>query len=130
MELRSPLRFKVQGKYTKDFEAQDFMRCLFRRAKTMCLMYGSASTDSLYSENNSIQIIERNLKWKDQVHYSARQKKAMELGGALGAFKMSGIFTEVDLALFDFAKIANCGKNTIFGLGQMDWWGKLSEVKE
>ncbi|MDD6653666.1 MAG: CRISPR-associated protein Cas6 [Treponema sp.] len=36
VELRSPLRFKVKGKYTKDFSAVDFMKCLYRRAKTLC----------------------------------------------------------------------------------------------
>lgn len=124
VELRSSLRFKVNGKYTTDFSAADFMKCLYRRAKTLCDLYGTAETSGFYEPDNSIYIEEKNLFWKDLRHYSARQKTAMELGGVAGTFKLKGNFSPFDLALLEFAKIAGAGKNTNFGLGQMDYWVK------
>ena len=48
----------------------------------------------------------------------------MELGGVTGTFKLAGHFSCVDAGLLDFARIANAGKNTNFGLGQLDFWAK------
>lgn len=127
VNLKSPLRFKVQGKYTMDFTAQDFMNCLFRRAKTLCSLYGEISSEernlwSLPAEN--LEITEKNLRWIDLRHYSARQKTAMDLGGAVGTFKLCGKFSDAEKSLLKLAEIAGAGKNTNFGLGQMDCWEK------
>lgn len=91
----------------------------------MMLMYGAELPDEFpkYSETN-LKIEERNLKWIDYSHYSARQKIAMELGGLIGTLKLVGNISDFELALLDFAKIANAGKNTNFGLGQIDYWIK------
>ena len=57
VELHSPLRFKVNGKYTKDFSAVDFMKCLYRRAKTLCQLYGEFDSDfDEYISDKSITI--------------------------------------------------------------------------
>ncbi len=121
VELKSPLRFKFGGKYGTDFAAADFMGCLFRRAKTMCSLYGDFG-DERYSPTADLEITERNVRWVNFRHYSARQKTRMELGGAVGHLKLSGCFTPFELALLEFNKVANAGKNTNFGLGQMDYW--------
>ena len=123
VELRSPLRFKVNGKYTKDFSAVDFMKCLYRRAKTLCQLYGEFDSDfDEYISDKSITIEEKSLVWRDTLHYSARQKTAMELGGSMGSFKMKGFFSDFEISLLELAKIAGAGKNTNFGLGQLDYW--------
>lgn len=123
VELRSPLRFKVNGKYTKDFSAVDFMKCLYRRAKTLCQLYGEFDLQfDEYILNNSIIMEEKSLVWRDTMHYSARQKTAMELGGSMGSFKMKGFFSDFEISLLELAKIAGAGKNTNFGLGQLDYW--------
>ncbi len=54
----------------------------------------------------------------------------MELGGIVGSFKIQGYFTEVERGLLRLNKIAGAGKNTNFGLGQIDFWEKLEEVEE
>ena len=123
VELHSPLRFKVNGKYTKDFSAVDFMKCLYRRAKTLCQLYGEFDSDfDEYISDKSITIEEKSLVWRDSMHYSARQKTAMELGGSMGSFKMKGVFSNFEISLLELAKIAGAGKNTNFGLGQLDYW--------
>ena len=125
VELKTPLRFKVNGKYKDDFLANDFFACLYRRFKTMMLMYGTEIPDEFpkQSETN-LKIEDRNLKWIDYSHYSARQKTAMELGGLIGTLKLVGNISDFELILLDFAKVANAGKNTNFGLGQIDYWIK------
>lgn len=127
VNLKSPLRFKVQGKYTADFSAEDFMNCIFRRAKTLCFLYGEISEEekNLWKISaDGIEITERNLRWEDERHYSSRQKTAMDLGGVSGTFKMEGKFIQEERALLDFAEIAGAGKNTNFGLGQVEVWKK------
>lgn len=124
VELKSPLRFKSGGKYTADFSAQDFMSCLYRRAATLCQLYGSFDAGETYTANESLAVTERKLHWTDSTHYSVRQKRAMELGGLTGTLKLAGTFSCVDVELLEFARIANAGKNTNFGLGQLDFWAK------
>lgn len=126
VELKSPLRFKVAGKYSDKFSANDFMSCLCRRMNTLCSLYGQNNqmpSDKSYS-NEAIQISDKNLHWSQSSHYSARQKEAMELGGVTGTFKLTGSFTQADIKFLEFAHIANAGKNTNFGLGQIDFWNK------
>ncbi|MBE6350783.1 MAG: CRISPR system precrRNA processing endoribonuclease RAMP protein Cas6 [Spirochaetaceae bacterium] len=123
VELKSPLRFKTNGKYSLDFTASEFMKCLYRRAKTLCMLYGTWEDEFNHYEPTDGMLIEgKNLRWLDFNHYSARQKRGMELGGAFGSFKLSGAFSSFELALFELNKIANAGKNTNFGLGQIDFW--------
>ncbi len=125
VELLSPLRFKVQGSYTTDFDAASFMSCLFRRMKTLCLLYGNCPSDIAYScDGKRIAVRQRDVRWQDVKHYSVRQKRAMELGGAVGKLRLEGEFSPLDLALLEFNHICNAGKNTNFGLGQMDFWTK------
>lgn len=123
VDLQSPLRFKFNGKYGIDFSAQEFMKCLYRRAKTLCILYGKFESNfENYKSSDTIEITEKNLRWIDYNHYSARQKDSFSLGGAKGSFKLVGQFTDFELALFELNKIANAGKNTNFGLGQIDFW--------
>lgn len=123
VELKSPLRFKTNGKYSLDFTASDFMKCLYRRAKTLCMLYGTWEDEfNHYEPTEGMSIEDKNLRWIDFNHYSARQKEEMELGGVLGSFKLSGEFSSFELALFELNRIANAGKNTNFGLGQIDFW--------
>lgn len=123
VELKSPLRFKTNGKYTLDFSASGFMKCLYRRVKTLCMLYGTWEDEfNHYESTEGISIEDKKLRWLDLNHYSARQKKGMELGGVIGSFKLSGEFSSFELALFELNRIANAGKNTNFGLGQIDFW--------
>lgn len=127
VNLKSPLRFKVAGRYTLDFTAKDFMNCLFRRVKTLCSLYGEISEEEKFLWQipcENILITEKNLRWVDIRHYSARQKAAMDLGGAVGTFKLRGNFSDTEKALLKLAEVAGAGKNTNFGLGQLECWEK------
>jgi hypothetical protein len=127
VRLVSPLRFKTEGKYSSDFTADSFFRCLERRMFTMCGLYGTVDEAEQQGPADNrdrfsgMTITGRDLTWKDSVHYSSRQKRAMELGGAVGAFTLTGTYTPYMSALLDFARIFGAGKNTNFGLGQMEY---------
>lgn len=121
VELKSPLRFKYNGKYGTDFTAQDFMCCLYRRIKTLCSLYGSTDNMPEYLHDKTNAIADKNLSWHDERHYSARQKNAMSLGGVTGTIKLQGAFSAVEQNMLDFSKLFNAGKNTNFGLGQFDF---------
>lgn len=127
IELNSPLRFKFGGRYGIDFTVQDFMSCLFRRARTLCSLYGEISEEEKlmkYIPPEELHFDDKKIRWIDFNHYSARQKNAMELGGSIGTLKMSGNLSEFELSLLELNKIAGAGKNTNFGLGQIDYWKK------
>ncbi len=127
IELNSPLRFKFGGRYGIDFTVQDFMSCLFRRVRTLCSLYGEISEEEKlmkYIPSEELHFDDKKIRWIDFNHYSARQKNAMELGGSIGTLKMSGNLSEFELSLLELNKIAGAGKNTNFGLGQIDYWKK------
>lgn len=124
IELKTPLRFKYGGKYGTDFSAQDFIACLYRRTKTLCTLYGSADENYSYKFAEDNKITERHLTWLDNRHYSARQKDTMNLGGVVGTIKLKGSFSAIEQNLLEFNKLFNAGKNTNFGLGQLDFWTK------
>lgn len=124
VELKSPLRFKVGGKYSSEFSSSDFFSGLYRRATTLLKMYGAAESELEWLPKSLLAIDARNLRWKKLDHYSARQKKLVILSGAVGTFSLSGEFSCMEKKLLEFGRIANAGKNTNFGLGQMDYWTK------
>ena len=126
VQLLSPLRFKVAGAYSINFKSADFMMCLLRRMKTMCALYGESEPayERYDAEKSTLRITQRALQWKDNEHYSSRQRTAMELGGITGTFTLAGTFSPTDLLLLEFAKLFGAGKNTNFGLGKIDYWTK------
>jgi len=124
IDIRSPLRFKTGGKYSVDFDAVAFMQCLFRRAKTLCLLYGNTDDEKYFTDKNRIEIAEKSLRWKDRKHYSVRQQKVIDLGGVVGTVRLKGTFSPFEQALLELNRIVNGGKATNFGLGQIDYWTK------
>lgn len=119
IHLVSPLRFKVQGKYSTDFSAQDFLYCIERRLITLCSLYGIYDIDYEYNPSENITIKNRFLKWLDYDYNSHRQDEKIQLGGAIGDFMLIGEFNTYDYNLLKFANIFGAGKNTSFGYGDI-----------
>jgi len=124
VELKSPLRFKIGGKYSSEFSASDFFSALNRRVATLFKMYGTEELKIERLSESRMEISRRDIRWKKLDHYSARQKKLVILSGSIGTFSLSGTFSYMEKKLLEFGRIANAGKNTNFGLGQMDFWTK------
>ena len=121
--LQSPLRFKAQGLYVSRLVDAELARCFHRRTQVLCSQYGHNDHSGEYTFSGGWTVVEQNLKWLNFTHYSARQKKAMQLGGLLGDFALSGNFSPYECSILQFAEKFHGGKNTNFGLGKL----KVSE---
>ena len=117
--LASPLRYKAKGLFAHEINETEFTQCLHRRAQTLCSQYGYNDYTGEYVYSGNWTVTERNLKWKNYQHYSARQRNEMLLGGLVGNFVLSGKFTYYEYGLLRFAELFHAGKNTNFGLGKM-----------
>lgn len=136
VELKSPLRFRVNGDHAYDFCADDFFKCLERRVKSLIALYGEAGENQsdkdfiaepgkkFNKKKCQVHISEKDLYWQEYTHYSARQKDVMQLGGLMGSFKLAGIFSETEMFLLETAQTVNAGKNPGFGFGQIEIWKK------
>ena len=117
----TPLRLKVNGRYTSGFSFTEFISSLERRAAILSALYGDDTGE--YPEKlegtNKSRISARDLKWKELDYYSARQGVRMKLGGVIGDFIVNGPFSGRDLSLLSFGEIFHVGKNAGFGLGRM-----------
>jgi hypothetical protein len=119
ISLVSPLRFKAEGQYVSRLAGADLARCFHRRARVLCSQYGRNDRSGVYTVSGNWTVAEQDVKWRDFVHYSARQKKAMRLGGLVGNLVLSGKFSLYECGLLQFAERFHAGKNTNFGLGKL-----------
>jgi CRISPR/Cas system endoribonuclease Cas6 (RAMP superfamily) len=117
--LVSPLRFKALGQYVKQLNETDLAMCFHRRVQVLCSQYGHNDYNNRYSFLGKWGIIKNDLKWRDYIHYSARQKKEMCLGGLVGSFVLEGEFSAYEYSFLQFAEKFHTGKNTNFGLGKL-----------
>jgi hypothetical protein len=121
--LITPLRYKAQGYLAKRLNDHEFVECLNRRTQILCSQYGHNDYSGDYMFSKGWTIMESKVRWREYTHYSARQEKAMRLGGLVGSFTLSGKLTSYEYSLLRFAEIFHGGKNTNFGLGKI----KVSE---
>lgn len=123
---RTPLRFKTSGHYTPDFQAEDFLDACRRRATMLCEFYGEPSLSNQNDRNlrepnlvTSVSIFDRKCRWVDYIHWSARQKKTMLLGGSLGSFSIRGKTFASCWQALGICTALGAGKNTSFGFGDI-----------
>lgn len=122
LKFLTPLKIKIDGKYSDNFNYAEFMRAVRRRYLSVLNTFGTKEVyfDKIFAQNS--KIIERNLRWYDRSRYSARQKCLMKFGGVLGDVKIEGEFSQFDIMLIDFASKFSAGKNVTFGLGNIEVW--------
>jgi hypothetical protein len=120
--LDTPLRLRIDGKYSDHFTASQFFTALYRRAQILCSLYGSQEEEKedsfRYPSDESLRIISRSFQWVDYPYYSSRQKTLLRMGGIVGEFVLEGILQKMERTLLEFGEIFHVGKNTAFGLGR------------
>lgn len=121
LQLLTPLRFKTNGLYLNKDELTsfDFFRCLYRRYKSLFLLYGQEVDLIPEYISTKTNIIKKEIKWTGDKRYSSRQQDTMHFGGYEGTLLLSGPFSKFEIVLIQLAQIANAGKNTNFGLGRI-----------
>ena len=126
-EVKDALKKDVQFGYRGDRDVS------FLPGTTNVLIETETSKNAPYSYldrcwfqfyEEKLYVITINIKTTKLDHYSVRQKKLVILSGSIGTFSLSGTFSCMEKKLLEFGRIANAGKNTNFGLGQMDFWTK------
>ncbi|MCB4205236.1 CRISPR system precrRNA processing endoribonuclease RAMP protein Cas6 [Deferribacterales bacterium Es71-Z0220] len=116
----TPVRLKVGGNYTANISYSDIIFSAFRRLEVLGNMYGKISPELKNINSLSEKEEKKCLRWKEYNRYSARQKSAMKLGGAVGVIDVKGKFTPFEISLLEFASIFGLGKNTGFGFGKVE----------
>ncbi|HOV63618.1 MAG TPA: CRISPR system precrRNA processing endoribonuclease RAMP protein Cas6 [Spirochaetia bacterium] len=120
IQLITPLRMKLDGRYRSEFSYLDFMNALVRRCRILSSLYGDPEEIDLHTtEIEQPRITERNLTWQDLYYYSSRQGERLKLGGLVGDFSVRGRFSDLELSLLRFGELFNVGKNVAFGLGRI-----------
>ncbi len=121
LTLLSPLRLKVDGRYTMDFSADSLFARLFSRARMLSQLYGHINDTSAAAPAGNFVIAERKTTWLDLTHYSARQGKKLRMGGALGNFALASGMDRFAMSLLRFGRVFHAGKNPSFGLGVLGY---------
>lgn len=119
----TPLRVVQDGRTLHSFSFDPFVRSLVRRARL--LLESSERIDlrlaerDLVADAKRVRVIESRLAKQDQVRFSSRQGRSMNLHGIQGAVVIEG-----DLARFApwlaFGSLVGVGKGATFGHGAFE----------
>lgn len=121
VEFLTPVRIKDRGKYTLDFDVFSLFQAIHRRIGVLAYFYTKTPIqDAEYVPPKDLEIMSRTLYWKDFSRFSRRQKSTMELGGAVGRIELGGNIRAVERSLLNAGTIFHIGKNTGFGLGEIN----------
>lgn len=115
----SPVRIKLNGKYTHKIGYKDLLLNIFQRVNILSAMYGDKEKISIDLKSLSEKEEKISLRWIDYERYSARQETEMKLGGAVGHIEVYGNFSMAELSLLKAGEIFGVGKNTSFGFGEI-----------
>lgn len=122
----TPLRFKTRGNYNSDFQAGDFLEACSRRVRMLAEFFGEPAGFGIgYAPKSdpvpSIDAIlsDRRLRWAEYVHWSARQKTTMKLGGHVGRFCIQGTAHSFHWNALRICGLLGAGKSTSFGFGDI-----------
>ena len=129
LEFLTPLRLKVKGDLVTRLTFPVFFERLAERLSLLTALYGNNGTQpdltSLMALAQEIKVDEDKLRWYDWERYSARQQRAMKLGGLRGSITFAGDFSPF-MPYLRLGEQVNVGQGTSFGLGRMRrrWLGE------
>jgi len=114
LKFITPLRIKQDGKYVRgnELNPSSILRSIYHRFLKL-----KDKKPQKLPFTPDIEIINKNLKFKDFGRYSNRQKTKMKLGGVIGEMKLK--VDENSYNLFKLGEIIGVGKQVTFGLGNM-----------
>ncbi|MEM5947008.1 CRISPR system precrRNA processing endoribonuclease RAMP protein Cas6 [Spirochaetia bacterium 38H-sp] len=117
----TPVRFKVNNKYTSSFSAVDFYLASFRRINTLFSLYSEDLEKRFIPVKplEEVTVKEPSLRWKEYKRYSRRQKTTMRLGGIVGSFTIHGRAPQSFWQTLTLAEKLGVGKSTSFGFGHI-----------
>lgn len=118
----SPLRLVRKGRLEEEIPFHLLIRALLRRASSLLEFHEGIDLDldfkRLIEEAGQVELTSSDLRRTDQVRFSARQQRTMNLVGVQGSVVYSGRL-ERFLPLLALGLAVGAGKGTTFGLGRM-----------
>ena len=131
VDLLTPCRFKQQEQFSERLEFSELAMLMLRRAKSLCQLDGQPYSLQNFGEfmelAREVRVVRSSLRWKDWTRWSGRQREAMQLGGLTGMLMLEGPLTPF-LPFLQLARVAQIGKQTAFGLGQVGL-GRIGEAE-
>lgn len=123
LNFTTPLRLTENNKLISQISFEIIMKKLTKRIndiyKYHCNTIEKVDYKPLIQKAENISIALNNLKWKDWVRYSNRQKTKMTFGGLLGNITFKGNFEEF-LPYIILGSYIHIGKNCTFGQGKYE----------
>jgi hypothetical protein len=124
LRLRTPLRLQENGRALPParLTPATLLMTAVRRAALLAELYGNGVPDwnfKALTRQAAAVTDDRKLHWQDWSRYSSRQNQAMQLGGVLGTWRLSGELAAFFPALF-LGQWLGIGKETVFGLGRYE----------
>jgi hypothetical protein len=123
VRLRSPLRIKFRNQYKAELPFHIFVRACLRRMSGLLNRFGEGEPEldypALVRRAEQVAIHGQNLRWFDWRRYSFRQDQDMLMGGLIGEVDYRDVPGEF-VPLLEFCEATHTGKQTSFGLGQID----------
>ena len=120
----TPLRIKRENRLVGDLPFHILVRSLLRRVSGLFSSFGSGEPDldyrGLVERAEAVTIRHSRLAWLDNKRFSSRQDQEMLFGGLTGHCSYRGKVREF-LPLLEMGRILRVGKQTTFGLGQMEY---------
>lgn len=123
LELRQPLRIKHGERLLRgELPFHALIRNLLRRASSLSSAHCGGDWSqvrfrSWIEKAETVEIVERELRWAEPERFSTRQKVRMKLGGMRGEILYQGEI-EPFLPLLRLGELVHAGKGTSFGLGE------------
>lgn len=123
LTLKTPLRLKFDNHFQAKLPFSLLVRAMLRRISSLFETYGEGEPQldyrGLVEQANKIEIIQDDLHWFDWQRYSNRQEAKMLMGGMIGSITYQGEIGEY-LPLLELCRELHLGKQTVFGLGQIN----------
>lgn len=120
----TPLRIKRDNRLAGDLPFHVLVRSLLRRVSGLFSSFGQGEPEldyrGLVERAENVQIQHSRLTWLDNKRFSSRQDQEMLFGGLTGHCSYRGRLKEF-LPLLEMGRILRVGKQTTFGLGQMEY---------
>jgi hypothetical protein len=122
--LLTPLRLKFANQLQAELPFHLLVRALLRRVSSLFATFGDGEPQldyrGLVARAQEIQAASSRLHWHDWKRYSNRQEQSMLMGGMSGDISYRGELGDY-LPLLELGKILHLGKQSAFGLGQIDF---------
>lgn len=123
LNFTTPLRIAQDNELQSEISFELIMKKLTKRIndiyKYHCDIHDNIDYKPLIEKAKDINIAFNNLKWKDWIRYSNRQKRKMIFGGLLGNITFKGNFEEF-LPYIILGSYIHIGKNCTFGQGKYE----------